>query len=99
MAFCEQCGTKLNEEEKFCGSCGTPTVPAINNAPQVNTSDATNIAKAETTNKICANCKKELDQSWLVCPYCKTDIKKVCKGCGKELEKEWIACPYCKLDI
>ena len=24
MAFCEQCGTKLNESANFCGNCGKP---------------------------------------------------------------------------
>ena len=34
MAFCNQCGTQLTDEDMFCPSCGTPVVPAGEPAAQ-----------------------------------------------------------------
>ncbi|MBR0436304.1 MAG: zinc-ribbon domain-containing protein [Clostridia bacterium] len=38
MAFCKNCGARLNEDSKFCPSCGTPVTPA-QSAPRVEVMD------------------------------------------------------------
>ncbi|MFP3040275.1 SUMF1/EgtB/PvdO family nonheme iron enzyme [Treponema primitia] len=47
MAFCTQCGTKLNDGARFCMSCGAPVagaVPAANTAPVAVAAPAPNAA-------------------------------------------------------
>lgn len=44
----------------------------------------------------CPSCAKEVDQSWLLCPWCATQLKpKNCPSCSAEIQSEWIACPFC----
>ena len=38
MAFCKNCGARLNEDSKFCPSCGTP-VTSAQSAPRVEVMD------------------------------------------------------------
>lgn len=45
----------------------------------------------------CKNCKKEVDDSFVFCPYCghRTDGKKVCGKCGALIDEEFVFCPVC----
>ena len=45
----------------------------------------------------CKNCKKEVDDSFVFCPYCghRTDGKKVCGKCGALIDEEFVYCPVC----
>lgn len=42
MAFCKNCGTKLGEDERFCGNCGTPAEGPTVNSQVPNTTYAAN---------------------------------------------------------
>ena len=91
MAFCEKCGTKFDESEKFCSGCGAPVGIAV--APVV----AAKVEPARAGGKPCRNCGKTIEDGWLVCPYCKTEAgPKLCKGCKKELAEGWVVCQYCR---
>ena len=35
MSYCNKCGNKLNEDVKFCPSCGSPVVSSVTSAPSV----------------------------------------------------------------
>ena len=43
----------------------------------------------------CPKCHKPVREEFVVCPYCKTELKINCSKCGKSLRPEWVACPYC----
>ena len=114
MAFCEQCGTKLSEGEKFCSDCGKPVPAEQNETPVANTSSEktekteplqvkiTSVPVAntvKTVQKSCVKCGENLEPDWVICPFCKTEKGPKLCACGKELEQEWVACPYCKKDV
>ena len=107
MGFCEECGTKLNEGEKFCWNCGK-AIPTGQNDDQnsrfflrgENKETANeNIEVTETAKKTCTNCGKDLMPEWVICPFCKTETGPKLCTCGKELDREWLVCPYCKADV
>lgn len=48
--------------------------------------------------KACPTCKRRVQDEFLICPSCRTQLKEPCRGCGRPLAYAWIACPYCGLD-
>lgn len=62
MAFCQNCGTKLQEGVRFCPSCGTP----------VGTTKPTKTFVGEI--RKCPNCGETLGAMDVVCPTCKHEI-------------------------
>lgn len=62
MAFCQNCGTKLQEGARFCPSCGTP----------VGTTKPTKTFVGEI--RKCPNCGETLGALDVVCPTCKHEI-------------------------
>ena len=47
----------------------------------------------------CTGCKKDLDESWVACPYCGVSMLASCPGCGKDVNTAWKVCPYCARKI
>lgn len=47
----------------------------------------------------CANCGRDVEPDWMVCPYCTEALKRVCPKCGKEARPEWKFCPYCSAEL
>ena len=43
----------------------------------------------------CQYCGKQLDEKWIVCPYCLYVSTLKCHNCYNEISKEWNICPYC----
>jgi RNA polymerase subunit RPABC4/transcription elongation factor Spt4 len=43
----------------------------------------------------CPGCGRQVDDGWVVCPGCFTDIRKKCKACNSINEKSWKVCPFC----
>lgn len=43
----------------------------------------------------CENCHKQLDNSFLTCPFCGQKNKSICPTCHTRLKAEWQTCPYC----
>jgi len=60
MAFCEQCGNKLNEGTKFCGKCGTAVSIEQVNEQNTNASVSTE----------CVECGTELEDGAAFCGNC-----------------------------
>lgn len=48
-----------------------------------------------TARRACPKCQAVTEADWLVCPYCRTELRSICATCGKPLELNWLACPYC----
>ena len=44
---------------------------------------------------ICPSCKRYVTADFVICPYCRTQLKEPCIKCGRPLSFNWLACPYC----
>lgn len=43
----------------------------------------------------CPSCRRRIEDSYLLCPYCRTRLRQACTECGRALSFGWVACPYC----
>lgn len=48
--------------------------------------------------KACPTCKRRVQDEFLICPSCRTQLKEPCRSCGKPLSYAWVACPFCGLE-
>ncbi len=48
--------------------------------------------------KACPTCKRRIQDDFLVCPSCRTQLKEPCRSCAKPLSYAWVACPFCGLE-
>jgi hypothetical protein len=46
----------------------------------------------------CPRCSQAMESDYLLCPFCRTELRSPCLGCGRALELAWIACPQCGAD-
>lgn len=44
---------------------------------------------------MCPSCRRFVERSWRLCPFCATQLKDVCSQCEQLLSFNWVACPYC----
>lgn len=44
---------------------------------------------------ICPSCKRYVSGDFVICPYCRTQLKEPCTNCGRPLNFNWVACPSC----
>jgi len=43
----------------------------------------------------CPGCSRMVENDWIVCPDCHTQLKQICVNCGEGLHLRWSICPYC----
>jgi Double zinc ribbon len=48
--------------------------------------------------KACPTCKRRVQDEFLICPSCRTQLKETCRSCAKPLSYAWVACPFCGLE-
>lgn len=48
--------------------------------------------------KACPSCRRRVQDDFLLCPSCRTQLKEACRSCGRPLHYAWHACPYCGLE-
>jgi RNA polymerase subunit RPABC4/transcription elongation factor Spt4 len=48
--------------------------------------------------KACPNCRRRVDDQYIVCPTCRMQLREPCLNCGRALSHAWLACPYCGSD-
>lgn len=48
--------------------------------------------------KACPTCKRRVQDEFLICPSCRTQLKEPCRSCAKPLSYAWVACPFCGLE-
>ncbi len=58
-------------------------------------SDSIPALKAGHETQECPSCQKQVDASFVFCPYCAARLHAVCPECGKPTEENWKACPHC----
>jgi len=47
----------------------------------------------------CPVCRADIEDDFLVCPVCTTQLRQACTGCQRPLEGSWQICPYCKTPV
>ncbi len=47
----------------------------------------------------CPGCSRMVENDWIVCPDCHTQLKQVCVNCGEGLHLRWSICPYCATPV
>ena len=47
----------------------------------------------------CSGCSRLVDNHWIVCPDCHTQLKRVCANCNEKLNLQWNICPSCATPV
>jgi hypothetical protein len=45
--------------------------------------------------RLCPSCRRRVEDDYVICPYCRVELREPCPQCGKALSLAWSACPYC----
>src|SRR3990172_2774649 len=45
--------------------------------------------------RACPTCKAPVQEDYLLCPICRTQLRAPCPRCRRPLHPSWHACPYC----
>jgi RNA polymerase subunit RPABC4/transcription elongation factor Spt4 len=43
----------------------------------------------------CPSCRHFVENDFLFCPHCQTQLRQPCPKCNRPLSFSWVACPYC----
>jgi RNA polymerase subunit RPABC4/transcription elongation factor Spt4 len=43
----------------------------------------------------CTRCRRRVSDDYLVCPYCREELRAPCVSCGRAVAMAWDACAYC----
>lgn len=47
----------------------------------------------------CPSCGRDIDDDFILCPYCRTQFARRCVSCQRSLRLGWNVCPYCGEDV
>jgi hypothetical protein len=53
----------------------------------------------EATRSECATCGEMVDDEWVACPSCGTELSIRCDACGRPLELDWRICAWCAAEV
>lgn len=56
------------------------------------------LAEAERR-QTCPTCSVRVEETWLLCPACRTPLHGVCASCGRIVRLRWDICPHCGKDF
>jgi len=45
--------------------------------------------------RTCPSCQRRIEESFVLCPYCKHQLRDTCLNCGELVDLDWVVCPYC----
>src|SRR5690606_7248726 len=57
------------------------------------------VVQFESRGPTCPTCAASVEESFTICPYCRTALRLTCPGCNVTLKKEWTSCPFCATDV
>lgn len=43
----------------------------------------------------CPKCSRTVEDDWVICPHCHTELQQPCASCGRSYDASWSVCPYC----
>lgn len=43
----------------------------------------------------CPSCHRSVEDAFVICPGCQTQLRESCAGCGRLVDLKWPVCPYC----
>jgi RNA polymerase subunit RPABC4/transcription elongation factor Spt4 len=43
----------------------------------------------------CTRCRRRVNEEFLMCPYCREELRAPCTACGRAISMTWDACAYC----
>jgi RNA polymerase subunit RPABC4/transcription elongation factor Spt4 len=49
--------------------------------------------------KTCPSCKRRVNDEWIICPTCRTQLSRVCANCGRLVGLDWALCAWCGRDF
>ena len=44
--------------------------------------------------RTCPSCQRRIEESFVLCPYCKHQLRDTCLNCGELVDLDWVVCPY-----
>jgi len=47
----------------------------------------------------CPGCSRVVENHWIVCPDCHTQLKRICHNCNEKLNLRWNICPACGVGV
>jgi RNA polymerase subunit RPABC4/transcription elongation factor Spt4 len=47
----------------------------------------------------CANCSRQVNEDWIICPTCRNRLRRVCPNCSRLVELDWSLCAWCGKDF
>lgn len=53
----------------------------------------------EAAHSECATCGAMVDDDWVACPSCSTELAIRCVSCGRPLELDWRICAWCAAEV
>ena len=53
----------------------------------------------ELGSRPCPTCGRDVEQDFILCPYCRTQFARRCSGCERPLRLGWGVCPYCGTEV
>ncbi|MGP8161528.1 MAG: zinc ribbon domain-containing protein [Candidatus Dormibacteria bacterium] len=47
----------------------------------------------------CPTCGRDIEEEFVICPYCRTQFARRCAVCERRLRLGWPVCPYCAGEV
>ncbi len=77
--------------------CGTHHVHREVRLPEHQTAEPRDVPAVATFP--CPSCGQPVQEDFVVCPYCGTQLKRSCPSCGRAVDATWNVCAYCGADL
>lgn len=55
--------------------------------------------EAEALTERCPDCRRPVDETWLICPACRRQLGHRCRSCGGTVALDWPICAWCGADL
>ena len=55
--------------------------------------------QTEEPSRPCPSCGRDIENDFVICPYCRTQFARRCASCDRLLRLGWNVCPYCAEEV